>query len=49
MEDIDSGYEDAYIVANEYREERVFEDELCDPMIEEFFPLPRRTRPTKRC
>ena len=36
-EDLDSGYEDACYIANEYRKERMFEDELCDPMIEELF------------
>ena len=33
VEDSDSGYEDACFIANEYRQERMFEDELCDPMI----------------
>ena len=36
-EDRDSGYEDACFVANEYREERLFEEEFCDPMTEEMF------------
>ena len=33
-EDLDSGYEDVCYIANEYRKERMFKDELCDPMIE---------------
>ena len=33
----DSGYEEAYYVASEYRDNRMFEDKLCDPMIEELF------------
>ena len=32
-----SGYKEAYFVASEYRASRVFEDELCYPMIEELF------------
>ena len=36
-EDEDSGCEDACFIAGEYREERMFEDEFCDPMLEELF------------
>ena len=36
-EDGDSGCEDACFIADEYMEERVFEDEFCDPMLEELF------------
>ena len=35
--DDDSGYEDPCYIANEYREERIFEDKFYDPMIEELF------------
>ena len=35
--DEDSGCEDACFVADEYREERLFEDKFCDPMLEELF------------
>ena len=31
----DSGYEDVCYIASEYRESRMYEDKLCDPMIEE--------------
>ena len=48
MEDIDSGYEDACFVANEYRQERMFEDELCDPMIEELFSAAREDQSYQR-
>ena len=33
-EGLDSGYEGVCYIANEYRREYMFEDELCDPMIE---------------
>ena len=36
-ENEDSGCEDACFIADEYREERMFEDEFCDPMLEELF------------
>lgn len=36
-EDYDSGYEEACYVAREYRESRMFEEELSDPMLEELF------------
>ena len=36
-EDEDSGCEDACFVADEYREERVFEDKFSDPILEELF------------
>ena len=45
--DDDSGYEVACFIANEYREERMFEDKFCDPM-RSCSPLPRRTMPTRR-
>ena len=35
--DNDSGYEDPCFIANEYREERIFEDKFYDPMLEELF------------
>ena len=46
--DSDSGYEEAYFVANEYREERVFEDELCKPMIEEMISAAREDESYQR-
>ena len=33
-EGLDSWYAGACYIANEYRREHMFEDELCDPMIE---------------
>ena len=36
-DDKDSGCEDAGFIADEYKEERVFEDKFCDPMLEELF------------
>ena len=37
--DTDSGVEDAFFsfIADEYREERLFEDEFADPMLEELY------------
>ena len=37
----DSGYEDAYYVFSEYRDSRVFEDKMCDPMVEKLFATDR--------
>ena len=47
-QDNDSGYEEAYLVASGYREERVFEDELCDPMIEEMISAAREDESYQR-
>ena len=33
----ESGYEEAYYVTSEYRDSRMYEDELCEPMVEELF------------
>ena len=41
--DGDSGYEDSCFIASGYREERMFEEEFCDPMIEELFSAARGT------
>ena len=32
-----SGYKEAYCVASEYRENRMYKEEMSDPMIEELF------------
>ena len=37
----DSGVEDACFIADEYREEHLFEDEFSDPMLEELFSTAR--------
>jgi hypothetical protein len=47
-EDSDPGYEDTYFVANEYREEHVFKEELCDPMIEEMFSAAKEDKSYRR-
>ena len=36
-EDKDSGCEDACFIADEYKEECLFDDKFCDPMLEELF------------
>ena len=33
----DSGYEEACFIADEYRQERLYEEEFCDPMLEDMF------------
>ena len=33
----DSGYEEAYYVASEYWDSRIYKDKLCEPMVEELF------------
>jgi hypothetical protein len=33
----DSGYEEACFIVNEYRQERLYEEEFCDPMLEDMF------------
>ena len=44
VEDKDSGYEDTCYIANEYRESRMYEDELCDLMIEELLAATKKDK-----